>query len=178
MKVEIRLQGAREILQAMQQLPQKLDRKLLNKSLLAGAVITRDDARARAPILQTEERRRRPGTLRRAIRALAVRPDRYAASVWVRVRPLTGRQIARFKQKRGLSAADNPNDPYYWRFVEFGTSKMAARPFMRPAFEATKFRAVNEIIRDSRARVQAEIAKLGRAQRLRNIASRATGLNI
>jgi len=28
------------------------------------------------------------------------------------------------------------NDPFYWWFHEFGTSKMPARPFMRPAFEA------------------------------------------
>lgn len=29
--------------------------------------------------------------------------------------------------------------PYYWTFVEFGTSKMRAQPFIRPAFELTKF---------------------------------------
>jgi HK97 gp10 family phage protein len=30
---------------------------------------------------------------------------------------------------------DNPGgDTFYWRFVEFGTAKVAARPFMRPAF--------------------------------------------
>ncbi|HEY0290691.1 MAG TPA: HK97-gp10 family putative phage morphogenesis protein [Pseudomonas sp.] len=30
--------------------------------------------------------------------------------------------------------AGNPGgDTFYWRFVEFGTSKVAARPFMRPA---------------------------------------------
>lgn len=27
---------------------------------------------------------------------------------------------------------------YYWKFVEFGTVKMAARPFLRPAAEALK----------------------------------------
>ena len=29
-------------------------------------------------------------------------------------------------------------DAFYWRFVEFGTSKMSARPFIRPAFESMK----------------------------------------
>jgi HK97 gp10 family phage protein len=33
-----------------------------------------------------------------------------------------------------LGSKDNPGgDTWYWRFVEFGTSRVAARPFMRPA---------------------------------------------
>lgn len=178
MKLQVRLHGTREILDAMRQLPQKLDRKLLNKSLLAGALLTRDEARRLAPVLQKPDPRRRAGVLQRAIKAVAVRPERHSATVWVRVRPLTRKQIARFKKKHGKAASDNPNDPYYWRFIEFGTSKLPARPFMRRAFEITKFAAVEAIVNDSRRRVQAEIAKLGRAQRLRNVASRATGLQI
>ncbi|HGN2540501.1 TPA: HK97-gp10 family putative phage morphogenesis protein, partial [Proteus mirabilis] len=27
---------------------------------------------------------------------------------------------------------------FYWWFVEFGTAKMPAQPFMRPSFEAKK----------------------------------------
>ncbi|WP_092281497.1 HK97-gp10 family putative phage morphogenesis protein [Pseudomonas prosekii] len=31
-------------------------------------------------------------------------------------------------------SSENPGgDTFYWRFVEFGTSRVAARPFMRPA---------------------------------------------
>lgn len=33
----------------------------------------------------------------------------------------------------GGSKANPGGDTWYWRFVEFGTSKVAARPFMRPA---------------------------------------------
>lgn len=33
-------------------------------------------------------------------------------------------------------------DAYYWWFVENGTRKMAARPYLRPAFEAKKEEAV------------------------------------
>lgn len=32
-------------------------------------------------------------------------------------------------------ARENETTPYYWRFVEFGTQKSAARPFLRPALE-------------------------------------------
>jgi HK97 gp10 family phage protein len=37
-------------------------------------------------------------------------------------------------------------DAYYMRFVEYGTSKMAAQPFFRPAIEATKMRQDYAII--------------------------------
>lgn len=35
-------------------------------------------------------------------------------------------------------------DAFYGRFLEFGTSKMAARPFLRPAYEAKKQEAADK----------------------------------
>lgn len=175
--IQIKVKGTKAILDAMAALPRRIDRKLLEQSLLVGAVITRDEARSRVPTLQKEYQYpsgtvkpvgRRAGTLRRAIRAGRVRPEGSAAKVWVRVRRLTSRQVSAFKRKNKVSAALNPNDPFYWRFVEFGTSKMAARPFMRPAFEGTKFAAVRAIITDAGPRVQAEVAKLGATARFKN----------
>jgi len=45
-------------------------------------------------------------------------------------------------------------DAFYGRFLEFGTSKMAARPFLRPAFEAKKqaaAAAVDDVIQTKAA---------------------------
>lgn len=42
---------------------------------------------------------------------------------------------------------------YYWRFLEFGTEKMAAKPFMRPALEANIQRATDEFIRQYQKRL-------------------------
>lgn len=36
-------------------------------------------------------------------------------------------------------------DAYYLRFVEYGTSKMAAKPFKRPAYEAKKTAAAQAV---------------------------------
>lgn len=164
MEIKIKIEGLREIQRAMRDLPQRVERRLLEKSLIAGAVLVRDEARRLAPILQIPDPRRRAGTLRRAIRVGRVRPEQYTATVWVRMRALTRRQVTKFKKtRRGAAGAENPNDPFYWRFVEFGTSKMTARPFLRPAFEARKFAAVKRAIEDARNRVQTEIAKLGRS---------------
>jgi HK97 gp10 family phage protein len=40
---------------------------------------------------------------------------------------------------------DVDRDSFYWKFLEFGTNKMAARPFLRPAFEANKEGAIEAI---------------------------------
>ena len=167
MQVTVKLRGIREIREAFEQLPRKINRKILNDGLIAGARLVRDEAKARVPLLKFPDPRRLRGALQRAIHAGRVRPEgRAAATVWIRVRPLTKGQISRFKKaraKKGMKVAGalNPNDPFYWRFVEFGTSKMAAWPFLRPAFEARKYAMVDRAMDIFRLRVQAEIAKLG-----------------
>ncbi len=162
----IRIHGAREIEAAMRELPRRVDRALLNRALLAGAKLNVAEAQIRAPILQQPDPRRRAGTLRRRIRAYVVRAEGYAATVFIGVVGLSKRAIRRWKQKRAkkgeaASGANNPNDPYYWVFQEFGTEKMAAHPFLRPAFESTKQSAVQRVIEVSRTLVQGELMKLG-----------------
>ena len=48
------------------------------------------------------------------------------------------RAITTTRTASGLSGSVglDTRDTYYWRFVEFGTRHMAARPFFRPAAEA------------------------------------------
>jgi HK97 gp10 family phage protein len=53
-------------------------------------------------------------------------------------------------------------DSFYWKFVELGTSKMAARPFMRPAYEAKKEEAVKTIGEKLDQRIQAAARELYR----------------
>ena len=51
--------------------------------------------------------------------------------------------------KVGISREDN-SEAFYLKFHEFGTSKMSARPFMRPAFERKRKEALektHEVIR-------------------------------
>ncbi len=41
----------------------------------------------------------------------------------------------------------NPGgDTFYWRFLEFGTEKMAPKPFMRPAMDAQKRQAIDKFV--------------------------------
>lgn len=44
------------------------------------------------------------------------------------------------------SGAGKGGDTFYWRFLEFGTAKMAAKPFMRPAMDAKQQEAVDKFV--------------------------------
>lgn len=49
----------------------------------------------------------------------------------------------------------NKTHAFYGRFVEFGTSKMAAKPFLRPAYDAARAKAVKAV----QERMAAEVKK-------------------
>ena len=126
--ITVQLQGVDELKRALEQVPDKLKKKGLLKALRLAGNVVRDAARVAAPILQTTTPYRKKGTVRRAI---AVRTSKFARKrgdigVFVGVRPLRGARTNRL----GAAGAKNPNDPYYWHFVEFGTNKMARRPFL------------------------------------------------
>lgn len=137
MVVEAKVRGIPELKAALKSLPEKLRKRALRNALAAGARIVRDDARQRAPVLSNAMRApyRTPGTVRSAI---SVRTSKVArrsgdVGVFVNVRPLKAKAVAAFKGATGRRAAQNPRDPFYWRFLEFGTSKMRAMPFLGPA---------------------------------------------
>jgi HK97 gp10 family phage protein len=49
----------------------------------------------------------------------------------------------------GKKASLNPGgDTFHWRFLEFGTSKMRAQPFMRKALEANTTAATNTFVKE------------------------------
>lgn len=148
--VGVKLEGFDEAKALLQGLPAKLRRGALRNALAAGARVVRDAARQAAPVLAASDRAvrqdyRKPGTLRQAIVVRTSKQARRAGNVgvFVNVRPAKG---ARFKTtvRRGLlittrtrtlvragqRGAKSPNDPYYWRWVEFGTKHSAPRAFL------------------------------------------------
>ncbi len=55
--------------------------------------------------------------------------------------------------KTGGSSGNPGGDTWYWRLLEFGTSKMAARPFMRPALEQNVEKVVATFVSEMSAAV-------------------------
>jgi HK97 gp10 family phage protein len=137
MVVEVKVRGVPELQALLKSIPDKLRRRALRNALAAGARVVRDEARQRAPVLVNAMKApfRTPGTVKRAITVRTSKVARRSGDVgvFVNVRPLKSGVTKAFKQATGRRGSQNPKDPFYWRWLEFGTAKMAARPFLTPA---------------------------------------------
>lgn len=139
--VETRIAGLKGLLAGLDALPGRLEEKAIWSALGGAAVEIKKLAIEKAPELERATNTRTPGTVKRAIRVQRSKFNKGQNGffeVIVRVKPLGSKRKREAAKAGALSGANNPNDPYYWRFLEFGTSKMAKRPFLRPAFEGTK----------------------------------------
>lgn len=139
--VSVRIEGLAELARALKELPQRIARNDLQAATMAGAAVIREDARIKAPVYTgpVAEGHPPPGTLRKAIIAKGIGELSTPTSRVVYVLVRHGKAFQHVG-KKGIN-----RDAFYWRFVEFGTRKMSARPFMRPAFEAKKLEAIEAI---------------------------------
>ena len=128
----VRIEGLDELKRKLAEVPKAMRKRVLRNALAAGAREVRDVAKRNAPVMtlgtSLSAPYRKPGTVKQAIRVRTSKADRRAGDVgvFVNVKPA----------KAGQRGARNPNDPFYWRFLEFGTRKMAARPFLQRATSA------------------------------------------
>ena len=127
--IDARVTGLPALKAALMAIPDKLRKRALRNALAAGARVVRDDARSRAPVLsQADALRapfRTPGTVKRAIVVRTSKQARRAGDVgvFVNVRPA----------KAGQRGAKSKADPFYWRWLEFGSSKFHGVQFLQQA---------------------------------------------
>jgi len=128
----VHIEGLDNLKRKLSEVPKAMRKRVLRNALAAGAREVRDVAKRNAPVMtlgtSLNAPYRKPGTVKQAIRVRTSKADRRAGDVgvFVNVRPA----------KAGQRGAKNPNDPFYWRFLEFGTRKMPARPFLQRATSA------------------------------------------
>jgi len=124
------------VIKKLRELGPKLERKYLNKAMHKGSAIVIAAAQARAKRFDD------PSTAKQVWKEIAV----YTSSKLGKENGGVALQIGvkggavKYKntkenrrRKRVGKTYSGPGNVYYWRFLEFGTSKMAAQPFMRPA---------------------------------------------
>lgn len=155
----VKVEGLSQIHKALSEFGRKVSNKIAVKAMREGGKIVREQARQNAPILSQSTPHRRAGTLKKAIKSSTKVLKNGKIGTVIRVKTLTTKQIETFKVRSGKKGALNPKDPYYWRFIEFGTSKMPAKPFLRPAFEQSKEKAVTEIIKTLKDGIESEAGK-------------------
>lgn len=142
------ISGVTEIKRAFDELGRKLGRKVITQEVRRGVKVLADDVRSRAPVYAGP---------RADVPKGAVKKD-------IRVR-------ARAKRKRGVIAIDvvtgkgttKKAGAYWGPMVEYGTRKMRAQPFIRPAFDANKERIARMVQAGIRAGIEREV-KAGRAR--------------
>jgi HK97 gp10 family phage protein len=126
------------VIDKLKSLAPKLEKKYLNGALRAGALIVQHAAQERARAFDD------PKTPKAVWKEIVIRTNaslgRQNQGKALQVGVLGGAAkysntaVNRRKRRVGRTYI-TPGNVYYWRFLEFGTSKMAAKPFMRPALE-------------------------------------------
>lgn len=131
--------GLDATLKALRALPKAISGKgggPLRKALFAAAKVVKAEVMQAAPV--------RTGLLRDSI---ATFRDRHPESVGASEHYTVGIRKQRVKYKENYrngrlgrigKSYSRAGAAYYGKFIEFGTSRMSAHPFMRPAFEASK----------------------------------------
>lgn len=136
-----------KVMKDLREFTPKLQKRGLNQAMRRSMAIVRDDARRRGQAIDD------PST-----------PSNIPKEI--QTQGMSRRKVRAANADAGMSvgirggARFNKNSPYptHWRFVEFGTSNVSARPFMRPALEtnidkvATTFQKELEQIIDRIAR--------------------------
>lgn len=159
-QVKVRTTGLRELGLAIEKLSRKTHTTIARSALAAGGRVMAKEMRSRVPVLEEGTARRKPGTVKRNVRVRVLRPVAAGEmQAVVGIRSLSKTQVKAWRSASGKRGAANPDDPYYWYFVEFGTQKMAAQPFIRPTFEARKDEASERIKEQMQLRITQEAGK-------------------
>lgn len=147
-----RVQGIPDLKEALQGIVPKLRVRALRNALAAGMRLVQREAINAAPALNpmslaVRKGYRTAGLLKKRISVRTSKVARKAGDVgvFVNVKPAAGAKfktttyrlgglVTRTRRQTAASqrGAKSPNDPYYWRFVEFGTKKgVKARKFLQ-----------------------------------------------
>jgi len=130
MQISITIQGGDLLMRKLEALPGRVAKKILGQALRDGAKIVQAEAKARAPV--------RTGLMRKSITVRAQKKKK-RGEIGMNVMLDT-------KRHPGLISESAGGKRYFYpAVVEYGAEGRAARPFMRPAAQASKGRAEQAI---------------------------------
>lgn len=133
MSISANIDG-KSLLKALSAFPKNIQNNVMTGAIRAGANVIRDEARVRVP--------KKTKALAKSIVSIKRRTET-RNQVKFSVTPSKG------KNKAGWRA----------HFIEFGTSKMSAKPFLRPAFEVSENKSLDAAKNYIAKRIPEEVAK-------------------
>lgn len=158
---KIELKGFQELERKLREFGPRMERNGLRAANSAGAAVFRDAARALIqdspePSAPGEPPKSKTGQLRKAIVIFKRRgaPGKVEHSVGVRGERQTYGDTRENRRRRrvGKKFVVETRNSLVGRLLEFGTSKMAARPWLKPAFINNTDRAI-DAVREKLAKV-------------------------
>lgn len=138
MELKANLFGFKELEQALKKMPEAIAKKALEAGVKGAANAMRKEIRQDAPVDS--------GSLKKNIQITKNKHDKTGVSFMVAPR----RKV------------------FYARMVEFGTSKMPAKPFIRPAFERSKEHIIQAMRRALEKSILKEAHKLAEQTQAKN----------
>ncbi|MEM5297656.1 HK97-gp10 family putative phage morphogenesis protein [Burkholderia sp. JPY481] len=133
------VKGMKELGDYLKRLPDEMEKKMLSTSLMAASKPIMDKARENArAISERNISGFAVGILETGIVRSRVRADRtvHAVRVDVKLRRVRGVPTTFFSRSGARVFKKYGSNPFYGRFLEFGTSHAAAQPWLKPAAEA------------------------------------------
>ncbi len=142
--VDVEIQGLEELDEALSDFSDKVAKKLINSALSVGATPIIKEAKTLASVAPE------PHEMTISGNRVFIQPGLLKSSI--RRRRLKKSELAKINSQAGIAIYIGKGTkqkifPRYWYFVEFGTAKMSAVPFLRPAFDRKKMLAIERFKR-------------------------------
>ena len=120
-RTAIKLEGAQELIYALQGMEPQLAKRVLGSAMREGAKPMLATAKANCPVSVDGSHGNPPGTARNSLKIRAKKRRKGIVCVMIQTR-----------------AGDFKGKAFYVSFLEYGTKHIAALSFMRKAFDTTK----------------------------------------
>ncbi len=165
MTEQVSIQGLDGLLRSLREAPTAIQGRAVQAGMRKGGNVIRDDARLRAPkesgFMASQIVTRRANSRSRQRAGVGQGGEYFTVGVKTGRR----RKYANTKRNRRRGRVGRVYEEagwaYYWRFVEFGTKKMRASPFLTPAGEAKGPEAAQVIINETWAALDKQLKKGG-----------------
>ncbi|MBN5173062.1 HK97 gp10 family phage protein [Stenotrophomonas maltophilia] len=165
MTEQVSIQGLDGLLRSLREAPKAIQGRAVQAGMRKGGNVIRDDARRRAPkesgFMASQIVTRRANSRSRQRAGVGQGGEYFTVGVKTGRR----RKYANTKRNRRRGRVGKVYEEagwaYYWRFVEFGTKKMRASPFLTPAGEAKGPEAAQVIINETWAALDKQLKKDG-----------------
>ena len=142
----MKLDGLNEIIKNMEAIKDDLKGDPLRASLRKALTPIVDQAKSSAPV--------DTGRLQDAIKTRPLPPDDIPSGF------SDGQEL--FVVSSRKKDKDAPDNAWYWHFVEFGTNKQPAQPFLAPAFDSKRKEAIDVFVQEMRAQLEKNVKRINR----------------